>query len=218
MQSKNFDTSIHIIDERIFSMARAVEDALQKASHSLKTQDLELAKAVKKGDRIIDSLQSTIEELVVETLATQQPVATDLRLLMSVMKLASDFERAGDYAVHLAKATKLFISEPAWRQIDSLDQMADRCCVMIRETAYAYAIRSAMAARQTAALDDEIDHRHKALIHDTLSLMKEHPDQVERAAKIITVSGFLERLGDHMTNACEAIVFMVEGIRTELND
>jgi phosphate transport system protein len=89
---------------------------------------------------------------------------------------------------------------------------------MIRETAHAYAIRSAMAARQTAALDDEIDHRHKALIHDTLSLMKEHPDQVERAAKIITVSGFLERLGDHMTNACEAIVFMVEGIRTELND
>jgi phosphate transport system protein len=218
MQSKNFDVSIHSIDERILSMAKAVEDALLKASHALKTQDIELAKAVKKGDRIIDGLQSSIEELVVETIATQQPVATDLRLLMSAMKLSSDFERAGDYAVHLAKATKLFVNEPAWRQIDSLEHMAELCIGMIRQTVQAYATRSASAARQTAALDDEIDHMHKALIRETLSLMKEHPDQVEKAAKIITVSGFLERLGDHMTNACEAIVFMVEGIRTELNE
>jgi phosphate transport system protein len=218
MQRSNFDRGIEKIDDLVLTMARSASEALGRASHSLMTQDLELAKSVKKGDKIIDSIQSAIEELVVELIATQQPVATDLRHLMSVMKLASDFERAGDYAVHLAKATKLFFMEPAWRQFDSLKLMSEKGQAMIEGTARAYKDRDSALARRIAAMDDEIDHCHKALLRDTLSLMQEHPHLAERAAKIITISGFLERLGDHMTNACEAIVFIVEGTRIELND
>ena len=217
MQSYNFGQSMAKIDELFFAMASAVEDALRKAGHALQTQDQELAKSVKNGDKAIDDLQQHIEEVVVETIATQQPVASDLRQLMSATKLASDFERAGDYAVHLAKATKFFVNEPAWRQLEVLEAMAATGCVMVRQTVRAYVAKDASLARSTAALDDEIDHRHKAVLREILLLIREHPEQAEQAAKIITVSGFLERLGDHMTNACEAIVFMVEGIHTELN-
>lgn len=218
MHSVNYGQNIARIDELILAMASGVEDAVRKASHSLKTQDIELAKSVKKGDSAIDDLQLAIEEVVVETIATQQPVASDLRQLMSVTKLASDFERAGDYAVHLAKATKFFVNEPTWRQVEALEEMADAGCVMIRRTAKAYAARDTALARGTAALDDGIDHRHKSVLRETLLFLRDHPEQAEQAAKIITISGYLERLGDHMTNACEAIVFMVEGIHAELNE
>ena len=218
MQSINYEQSIAHIDELFLSMASSVENAVRKASHAMKTQDPELAKEVKKGDAIIDGLQQAIEDTVVETIATQQPVASDLRKLMSATKLASDFERAGDYAVHLAKGTKFFVNEPAWRQLEELEAMADSGCVMIRQTAKAYVARDAALARSTAALDDAIDHTHKALLKEVLIFLRDHPEQAEQASKIMTISGYLERLGDHMTNACEAIVFMVEGIHTELNE
>lgn len=218
MQSSNFGLSISHIDELFLIMASKVEEAVQKANHALKTQSLDLSKSVKDGDESIDSLQTAIEDAVVETIATQQPVASDLRQLMCIMKLASDFERAGDYAVHLAKATKFFINEPQWRQLEKLEAMAQAGCVMIRKTAQAYKNRDAALARQTALLDDDMDHTHKSVLKEILLILREHPEQAEKAAKIITVSGYLERLGDHMTNACEAIVFMVEGIHTELNE
>ncbi|MHB0897047.1 MAG: phosphate signaling complex PhoU family protein [Spirochaetales bacterium] len=122
MQSINYGQSIAHIDELFLSMASSVENAVRRASHAMKTQDQELAKEVKKGDSIIDGLQQAIEDTVVETIATQQPVASDLRQLMSATKLASDFERAGDYAVHLAKGTKFFVNEPAWRQLEELER------------------------------------------------------------------------------------------------
>jgi phosphate transport system protein len=218
VQKVSYGQSIARIDELFLAMASAVEEAVRKASHAMKRQDLELAKSVKKGDSVIDDLQQTIEDTVVETIATQQPVASDLRQLMSATKLASDFERAGDYAVHLAKATKFFVNEPAWRQLENLESMAEIGCLMIRQTARAYSTRDAALARNTATLDDGIDHIHKSVLCEILLFLHDHPGQAEQASKIITVSGYLERLGDHMTNACEAIVFMVEGIHTELNE
>lgn len=218
MLSINYGRNIARIDELFLAMASSVEDAIRRASHAMKTQDLALAKQVKKGDSAIDGFQQSIEDIVVETIATQQPVASDLRQLMSATKLASDFERAGDYAVHLAKGTKFFVNEPTWRQLEALETMAETGCVMIRQTAKAYVARDASLARSTAALDDGIDHIHKALLKEILLYLRDHPEQAEQAAKIIVISGYLERLGDHMTNACEAIVFMVEGIHAELNE
>lgn len=218
MRSANYGQNIARINELVLMMASGVEDAVRKASHAMKTQDLDLAKSVKAGDDSIDALQKTIEDIVVETIATQQPVASDLRQLMSATKLAQDFERSGDYAVHLAKATKFFVNEPSWRQFEALEYMAETGCTMLRQTAKAYVSRDAALARQTASLDDGIDHTHKTVLREMLLFLRDHPGQAEQAAKIITVSGYLERLGDHMTNACEAIVFMVEGVHTELNE
>lgn len=218
MGSVIFGKELSAIDGLLLRMAVMVEEALRKAGHALATQELSLSKEVKKGDASIDDIQAAIEDAVIQTIATQQPVAADLRRLFAAMQLATDLERAGDYAVHLAKTVKFFSDEPAWRQTETLTRMAELGCSMIRGTAEAYANKDATAAKKTAALDDEIDHSHKQLIRDTLSLMMERPEEAERCAKILATSAHLERLGDHMTNACEAIVYMVEGARVELNE
>lgn len=206
------------IDDLVGRMALKAGESLGKAVHAIRTQDLELAREVREGDAEIDSLQVRIEDLAAETLATQQPVASDLRVLIAAAKVAADFERAADYAVHLAKAVRKFVGDPKSRQIERLVSMAGTGSEMMRLTAEAFRQRSPDLAREAAKLDDLVDHAHKETIRDVLQLMHDHPEAAEKATKILTTSGYLERLGDHMTNACESIVFMVTGCRVDLNE
>ena len=206
------------IDEAVTLIAAKAEEALLKASLAIRNQDMDLVKEVKMGDAEIDSLQVEIEDLVAVALATQQPVAGDLRILVAASKIAADYERAADYAVHLAKATGKFAGEPKSRMIERLAHMAEIDGTMMRDTARAFCDRSVELALSAAAMDDIVDGEHKAVINDVLAMMRERPEEAERAAKLLTTSGYLERLGDHMTNACEDIVFMVNGMRIGLND
>jgi phosphate transport system protein len=218
MYREPFSLNIETIDTQFMTMASLVQQALRNAAFAFRMQDTALAKVVKKSDAQIDDLQLLIEDAVAETIATQQPVARDLRLLISLLKIVGDFERAGDYAAHLAKATKFFADAPLWRQAERLERMAQLGQTMVNGTAEAFRQRDAVLARETAGIDDEIDKEHKTVINEILKLVQTVPDQMERASKILTVSGYLERLGDHMTNACEAVVFMVEGIHVDLNE
>lgn len=206
------------IDGLVTRMAVMAGEALNKALLALQTQDISLAKSVKAEDAEIDALQMEIEDLAAITLATQQPVASDLRVLVAAFKVASDFERAADYAVHLAKATKKFVGDPKSRQLERLAAMAEIGGTMMRKTSEAFTGRSPGLARETALLDDLIDREHKALMLESIELMRIRPEDAEKATKLITTSGYLERLGDHMTNACEAVVFMTTGSRVDLNE
>ena len=202
----------------LLAMGTRVEEDLKKAIEALKTQDVELAREVKADDAVVNALQLKIEDQAAVLIATQQPVARDLRELVTIFKLTDNLERAGDHAVHLAKAVIKLAGEPPIRQIERLERMALIGCEMIRGAVGAYLRRDVEEARRVAALDDGIDHEHKALVQEALELMRERPEQVKGAAKLLTTSGFLERLGDHMTNVCEAVLYMVEGSHVELND
>ncbi len=198
-------------------MGAASVEALRKAMHAFRERELDAAKKIKKADADIDAQQLQIEDLVATTMATQQPVATDLRLLLCSIKMAAELERSADYAAHLAKATKFFAGEPQWRQTEMIEQMVQIGATMITGTVQAFISRSALQARQVALMDDQIDHIHKSLIKEMVMLLGSRPEDAEKVAKFIQVSGYLERLGDHMTNACESIIYMVEGIHMELN-
>jgi phosphate transport system protein len=217
-------TRIHFIDELsrlnhdVLAMGTRVEESLRKALEALKGQNVDLAQEVKASDEIVNALQLKIEDQAAVLIATQQPVARDLRELVTVLKVTDNLERAGDHAVHLAKAAIRLSGEPPFRQIDRLCRMAEVGCEMIRGAVDAYLNQNAEAARKVASADDLIDAEHKQLVREVLELMREKPDQVERASRLLTTSGFLERLGDHMTNICEAVVFLVEGRHVELND
>ena len=217
-------TRIHFIDELsrlnhdVLAMGTRVEESLRKALEALKGQNVDLAQEVKASDEIVNALQLKIEDQAAVLIATQQPVARDLRELVTVLKVTDNLERAGDHAVHLAKAAIRLSGEPPFRQIDRLCRMAEVGCEMIRGAVDAYLNQNAEAARKVASADDLIDAEHKQLVREVLELMREKPDQVERASRLLTTSGFLERLGDHMTNICEAVVFLVEGSHVELND
>jgi len=215
---------MHLMDEMnrirhdLLAMGTRVEEDLRKAIQALKSQDVELAREVRADDEVVNALQLKIEDQVAVLIATQQPVARDLRELVAVFKLTDNLERAGDHAVHLAKATIKLSGEPSFRQVERLDRMAASGCDMVHGAVGAFLARDAEEARRVAALDDAIDHEHKALVNEVLSFMKDNPEQVERANRIIKIAGFLERLGDHMTNICEAVVYMVEGSHVELNE
>jgi phosphate transport system protein len=217
-------TRIHFIDELsrlnhdVLAMGTRVEESLRKALEALKGQNVDLAQEVKASDEIVNALQLKIEDQAAVLIATQQPVARDLRELVTVLKVTDNLERAGDHAVHLAKAAIRLSGEPPFRQIDRLCRMAEVGCEMIRGAVDAYLNQDAEAAKKVAARDDEVDDERRQTVQEILELMHERPDQVERASRILLSAGFLERLGDHMTNICEAVVFLVEGSHVELND
>lgn len=215
---------IHFLEELtrlnhdVLAMGTRVEENLRKAMEALKTQNVELAQEVKAADELVNALQLKIEDQAAVLIATQQPVAKDLRELVTILKVTDNLERAGDHAKHVAKAAIKLAGEPPFRQIERLGKMVDIECEMIRGAVDAYLNQDAEKARLIAKMDDDIDHEHKQMVNEVLELMRERPDQIEKAAKLLNTSGFLERLGDHMTNVCEAVVFMLEGHHVELND
>jgi phosphate transport system protein len=206
------------LNHDVLAMGTRVEESLRKAAEALKSQNVELGREVKASDELINALQLKIEDQAAILIATQQPVARDLRELVTVFKVTDNLERAGDHAVHLAKAAIKLSGEPPFRQVERLARMAEIGCAMVRGAVDAYLNQDADAARRVAAEDEAVDAEHKAVIDEILELMRDKPDQIERASRILRTSGFLERLGDHMTNICEAVVFMVEGSHVELND
>jgi phosphate transport system protein len=202
----------------ILAMASRVEEDLGKALAALRENDRELAGEVRAGDAVINAMQLKIEDQAAILIATQQPVARDLRELVTIFKITGSLERAGDYGVHLAKAAVKLSGEAPFRSLEHLERMAETGREMIRASVSAYLNQDAEAARKTAALDDGIDKEHKALTEEVLALMKEQPELIKKAADLLKTSGFLERLGDHITNICEGIIYMTEGRHEELNE
>jgi len=221
MAERNFfSEELSRLRQDILAMATKVEENLGKALSALRTRNAELAKEVRANDGEVDALQIKIEDDAAIVIATQQPVARDLREVVTIFKLTSNIERVGDHAVHLARAAKklakkgetLFITQ------EHLEVMALTGQKMIHAAISAYMAQDAKAAREAAAMDHKIDTENKALTEDILKLMKKHPYMVKEALQVIQTSNQLERLGDHITNICEAIIYMIEGKHEELNE
>jgi phosphate transport system protein len=199
-------------------MAARVEEDLGKALVVLRSGDKELAEEVKESEKIVDALQLKIEDIALALIATQQPVASDLRELITVFKITANLERIGDYGVHLVKAALRLSDQPSFRSIDRIERMVETAQVMLKESFSAYLAQDSNMARIAASLDDKIDKEYRALNDEVLSLIKEQPNLVKAAARILRLSGYMERLGDHITNICEGIIYMIEGSHEDLND
>jgi len=206
------------IRHEILTMASKVGEDLGKALTALKNDDRDLAKEVKADDAIVNAMQLRIEDHAAILIATQQPVAADLRELVTILKITGDLERIGDHAVHLAKAALKLSRDPPFRSMEHLEKMAETGQEMLRSCISAYMAKDTEAARKTAAMDGIIDAEHKLLTEETLKLMKDQPKLVKKAVRLLKVSGYLERLGDHITNICEGIIYMVHAKHEELND
>ena len=217
---KFFSEELSRLRQDILAMATKVEENLGKALAALRTRDPELAKQVRADDVEVDALQLRIEDDVAIVIATQQPVARDLREMVTIFKLTSNIERVGDHAVHLARAAKKLskTGDSPFRAQEQLEKMAETGQFMLRAAISAYLAQDAQAARDAAAMDNKIDDRHKELTENILKVMKKNPDLVKSALQILQTSNQIERLGDHITNICEAVIYMVEGTHEELNE
>jgi phosphate transport system protein len=213
-----FSEEMDRVRHDILAMSSLVGEGLGKALTALQNNDKELAKAVREADAAVNAMQLKIEDETVMVIATQQPVARDLREIFAILKIAMNLERAGDHAVHLAKTAIKLSGKASFRAMERLELMVKTGREMLRASVSAYMKQDARAARDTAAMDDIIDGEHKKISEEMLKLMKKHPELLKKALRFLHTSGDLERLGDHITNICEAVIYMIESKHEELNE
>jgi phosphate transport system protein len=213
-----FSEEMDRVRHDILVMASLVEEGLGKALAAFQNNDKELAKSVREADGAVNAMQLKIEDEAVILIATQQPVARDLREIFTILKITANLERAGDYAVHLAKTAMKLSGKTSFRAMERLEHMVKTGQEMIGASISAYLKQDAEGARETAAMDDIIDGEHKKLSEEMLKLMKKHPELLKKALRFLNTSGNLERLGDHITNICEAVIYMIESRHEELNE
>ena len=215
-----FSGELGRLRQDILAMATRVEENIAKALTALRTCNVELAKEVRADDSVIDTLQLKIEDDAAIIIATQQPVARDLREMVAIFKITSNIERVGDHAVHLARAARKLskTGDSPFRAQMHLEKMAEIGQAMLRAAIAAFMAHDADAARAAAAMDHQIDDEHKSLTDDIIKVIKKNPDLVKGGLQVLHTSNQLERLGDHITNICEAIVYMIEGRHEELNE
>ena len=211
------DREEELIRDAVLRMGALVEAAIRQASRALTSHDTELALDVIKGDAIINEAQRGVSRLIAVTIATQQPVARDLRYLLTLDHVTYELERMGDHASSLAKQTLKLAPEPPLEGYVHLPEMAERGALLVHGVLRALVDADAVRARQIAVDDDEIDRLYHATFDEVIELMRRDPANVERGTRIIIASHYLERIGDRATNVAEDVVYLVTGEVEDLN-
>jgi len=214
---ETLDREEHLIRDAVLRMGSLVEASIREAARALVAHDAELALDVVKGDAIINEAQRGVSRLIAVTIATQQPVARDLRYLLTLDHVTYELERMGDHAASVAKAVIKLAPEAPLRQDMYLPEMAERAAVLVHGVLLALVETDAVKAREIAVEDDEIDRLYHATFEEVVELMRQDPGNVERGTRIIIASHYLERIGDRATNIAEDVVYLVTGDVEDLN-
>jgi phosphate transport system protein len=217
MVREAYHKDLHKLREEILNMGSLVGKTIGDAVLSLKNRDVEMAQKVIDTDKEIDALDHCIEENCMRLLALQQPMARDLRLIISVLKMSIDLERMGDLALEISVITKMTANVPHVKPLIDIPRMAETCQQMLANTMNAFENKDVELAKQVARRDDEIDALFDQVRRELISYMIENPKKITGAQHLTFVARYLERIGDHITNLCESVVFMVTGERVELN-
>jgi phosphate transport system protein len=211
------DREERIIKDGVLRMGAMVEEAIRAASGALKSHDAGRALEVVQGDSAINDAQREVSRLISVTIATQNPVARDLRYLLTLDHVTYELERIGDHASSVAKQVIKLAPQPPLHEYVHLPEMAERGAVLVHGVLRALVDVDAVAAREIAVQDDEIDRLYHATFDEVVELMRRDPANVERGTRIIIASHYLERIGDRSTNIAEDIVYLVTGDVEDLN-
>jgi phosphate transport system protein len=211
-----FHRRLREIQNDVLAMGSMVDKAIDRSVEALKKRDLKLAEQVTSDDKMIDQKRFEIEENCVELIATQQPMASDLRTIISVFSIITDLERIGDHAEGIAKIVLMIGDEPPLKPLIDLPRMAEKTRDMLKRSLGAFIDRDADAVRQIVAEDDEVDNLYTQVFRELLTFMAEDPKTITRATRLIWVAHNLERSADRVTNICERIVFTVTGKMEEI--
>ncbi len=199
------------IQDEILVMGSMVEKALASSIGALKSRDIETAKRIIADDEKVNRNRFEIEERCIQLIATQQPLAGDLRIIIAVLNIIVELERIGDYAVGIARIVVLTGDEPPIKPLIDIPRMTDKAILMLRESLQAFIARDAQAARATAARDDEVDTLYIQVYRELLTFMTEDPRTITRASRLMQVAHNLERSADRVTNICERVEYAVTG-------
>jgi len=211
-----FHKKLREIQDDILAMGSMVGKAIIRSVDALKNRDLELAHQIIADDQKINIKRFEIEEKCIQLIATQQPMASDLRIIIAILNITTEIERIGDYAVGIARITIMIGDEPPLKPLIDIPRMAEQTVDMLQRGLNAFLNRDAEAARKIATEDDLVDQLYDQVFRELLIFMAEDPKTITRATRLMWTAHNLERAADRVTNICERVVFIVTGKMEEI--
>ncbi|MFN2431900.1 MAG: phosphate signaling complex protein PhoU [Gemmatimonadota bacterium] len=207
---RHFEQQLTELQNRILTMAGLAEEQLRASVKALLERDAGLARGVFDSDRRIDALENEIEEMSIHLLATQQPMARDLRLITMIQRMSSDLERIGDHAVNIGESLLRLHAGPALEPPPEIAGMAEMAVEMVKDAVDAFVERDAKAAEAILRRDDVVDRYNDSVFRILLTVMMENPRRISWGMEILLVSNNLERIADMATNISEDVIYIVE--------
>jgi len=211
-----YHKKLRLIQDDILAMASMVEKAITSSVEALKDRNLEMAHQIIADDQKVNRRRFEIEEKCIQLIATQQPMASDLRAIICVLNIITEIERIGDYAEGIAKIVIEIGNEPPLKPLIDIPRMADKVVDMLHRSLDTLVNRDADASKQIANEDDEVDNLYDQVFRELLTFMIEDPKTITRATRLIWVAHDLERSADRVTNICERVVYLVTGKMEEI--
>ena len=208
---RTYELQLEKLRSSVLEMGGLVEEQIGQAVRALIQRDEALAHATIERDHTVNRFDVEIDDLSLKLLALRQPAARDLRLITTALKITTDLERIGDMATHIAERAIELAGELPIKPYIDIPRMADVARDMLRRSLDAFVREDTELALSVCLADDTIDQLHEQLFRELLSYMVENPATVSRAMRLLFVSKYLERVGDHATNIAEMVIFMVKG-------
>jgi phosphate transport system protein len=212
-----FDRELHKLQDEVLVLGSMVEQAVTRSVEALQQRDLETAREIVSQDEAINAKRFEIEDACLFLIASQQPLAEDLRLLAAVLEIITDLERMGDHAAGIAEINIMMGDEPLAKPLIDVPRMAQAGVEMLRASMQAFVRRDAEMALQTANRDDEVDQLYNQVYNELLTVMFSNPRSISGATFLLWVAHNLERVADRATNICERVIFTVTGHMEEIN-
>jgi phosphate transport system protein len=211
-----FHKRLREIQYEIMTMGSMDSKAITRSIEAMKNRNLELAHQIIADDQRINDKRFEIEEKCIELIATQQPMASDLRIITAILNITTELERIGDYAVGIARIVIYIGDEPPLKPLIDIPRMAELTVDMLIRSLDAFINRNVEAAKKIAGEDDIVDHLYDQVFRELLLIMAEDPKTITRATRLIWTAHNLERAADRVTNICERVVFIVTGKMEEI--
>jgi phosphate transport system protein len=208
---KSYDEELRRLNNAINQMGGLAESQLSSAIEAVVKRDSDLAASVVQGDAQVDQLEQEVDGLVVRLLALRQPMARDLREILSALRIAADLERICDYAANVAKRSIALNQAPPVRPVYALPRMARLAETLTKDVLDAYVERDAERALVVWARDEELDEMYSGLFRELLTYMMEDPRNITACTHLLFMAKNIERIGDHATNIAETVYFLVHG-------
>ena len=217
MTRQSFDRELQRLEDDLLAMGSMVEEALIESVQQLKQRDFQGSRRLIAADKVINERRFAMEEEVMTLIATQQPMAGDMRLLAAILEMVTELERIGDYAKGIARINLLIGEQPLVKPLIDLPVMAQKARDMLHRALEAFVRRDVEGARAIAQCDEEIDALYNQIYRELLSYILEDPHVIEQANYLLWVAHNLERTADRVINICERVVFTVTGELAELD-
>jgi phosphate transport system protein len=206
---RHFQEELGQLKTRLLEMGGLAEDRVRASIEGLVARDMEIVEGVLTGDTPINQLHIEIDNRSFTLLALHQPMAVDLRAIVSAVKINTDLERVGDLAVNIAEAVTRYLRHPPVKELIDIPRMARIAQTMLRDALDAYVRRDTTMAEAVLNQDDELDGLKTQVFRELLTYMLQDTHTIEPALDLILISRHLERIGDHATNVAEDVIFMV---------